>query len=68
MRDHPAGEQMQERMRSLLSVLNAPDDDLVRQFEARLAVVALILGSVPLPLGPEVTDEQRAAVALEVAT
>ena|SRR5947207_1803210 len=68
MRDHPAGEQMQERMRSLLSVLSVPDDDLVRQFEARLAVVALILGSVPLPLGPEVTDEQRAAVALEVAT
>ncbi|MER5625739.1 MULTISPECIES: TetR/AcrR family transcriptional regulator [unclassified Streptosporangium] len=67
MSELPAGEQMQRRMMTMISVLSAPEDGLVRQFEARLAVIALIMGSVPFLLGMEVPEEERSAIALTVA-
>ncbi|GHH63950.1 TetR family transcriptional regulator [Streptosporangium violaceochromogenes] len=67
MSELPAGERMQRRMATMVSVLTAPEDGLVRQFEARLAVIAVIVGSLPF-LGAEVPDETRIATALTVAT
>jgi AcrR family transcriptional regulator len=66
MRDIPAGEQMQERMFGLLSVFTEPGGDDIRQLEARLAVVALIIGSAPQLL-PDVSDDRRAEVTRTVA-
>lgn len=63
-----AGERMRDRMLTLVSLLGDPESDLVEQFEARLAVVAVLLGSAPVPLGMETTGEQRSAIALEVAS
>ncbi|MGV9776640.1 TetR/AcrR family transcriptional regulator [Streptosporangium sp. NPDC003464] len=68
MAELPAGAQMQERILTMVSVLSSPEDGAVEQFEARLAVIALILGSVPLMGGPELTEEERAATAMTVAT
>jgi len=68
MREHPAGERMQERMLALLSVLSDPNDDPVHQFEARLAVISIILGSAPFLFDIGVTDDQRSDVAMRVAT
>ena len=68
MSEVDAGEQMQHRMLSMLSVLSTPEDGIVQQFESRLAVIALILGSLPFPVGLDVPDEERAATALTVAT
>ncbi|MEV8632720.1 helix-turn-helix domain-containing protein [Streptosporangium sp. NPDC051023] len=67
MSDLPAGEQMRHRMMKIVSVLARPEDDLTRQFEARLAVIALILGNAPFLLGLDISDEERAATALTVA-
>ncbi|MEW9549187.1 TetR/AcrR family transcriptional regulator [Nonomuraea sp. NPDC050783] len=64
----PAGERMQQGLIGMLSVLSAPGDDPVRRFEARLAVLAVVLGTVPFPLELDLPEEQRAAVAMEVAT
>ncbi|AWS45146.1 TetR/AcrR family transcriptional regulator [Streptosporangium sp. 'caverna'] len=68
MSEVDAGEQMQHRMLSMISVLATPGDGIVQQFESRLAVIALILGSLPFPVGLDVPDEERAATALIVAT
>ncbi|MFI6923105.1 TetR/AcrR family transcriptional regulator [Nonomuraea spiralis] len=64
----PDGSRMQEGVISMLSVLSAPEDDPVQQFEARLAVFAVILGSVPFLFDMQLPDADRAAVALKVAT
>ncbi|NUR86757.1 MAG: helix-turn-helix transcriptional regulator [Nonomuraea sp.] len=68
MADVPAGSRMRTSMLDMLSVLSAPEDDPVQQFEARLAVLAVVLGSVPFLFDMEVPDADRAAVALTVAT
>ncbi|WP_433239768.1 hypothetical protein ACQPYK_33280 [Streptosporangium sp. CA-135522] len=68
MSDLPAGAQMQERMLTMVSVLSSPEDGAVQQFEARLAVIALILGSGPFLVGLDLTDEERATTAMTVAT
>lgn len=67
MQSHPDGARMQERMLALVSLLSDPDAKPTAQFEARLAVVALIMGSVPFLFDLDLTDEERSAVALEVA-
>lgn len=64
----PVGERMRERFLHMVSVLSDPADDPVRQFEARLAVIALIFGSVPMTFGMDLPDDQRSSVALQVAT
>ncbi|MEU9835725.1 helix-turn-helix domain-containing protein [Streptosporangium sp. NPDC048047] len=65
----PAGEEMRRRMIALISVLSGPGDDPVRQFEARLAVIALILGTVPLSIfGMDLPEKEQSATALTVAT
>jgi len=63
----PVGDRMRERMLALISLLADPEADLTRQFEAQLAIVAVILGNVPFPFALDATDEQRSAIALEVA-
>lgn len=63
----PAGERMHHRMMAVLSVLSVPGTDPVRQFEARLAVIALILGSVPFVIGLDLPEEERMTTALTVA-
>ncbi|NUS01482.1 MAG: helix-turn-helix transcriptional regulator [Nonomuraea sp.] len=68
MQDVPAGSRMQAGVMAMLSVLSTPEDDPVQQFEARLAVFAVILGSIPFLFDMELPDKDRAAVALEVAT
>ncbi|GAA4230295.1 hypothetical protein GCM10023075_39770 [Streptosporangium album] len=42
-------------------------DGPVKQFEARLAVIALILGSFPFVVGLDLPEEERAETALTVA-
>ena len=68
MRENPAGERLQSGMLSMLSLLSVPGADAVKQFEARLAVLAVILGSMPLLFDLELGDAERAEVAMEVAT
>ncbi|MEV6864690.1 helix-turn-helix domain-containing protein [Streptosporangium subroseum] len=68
MSELPPGEEMRHRMMTMISVLTTPEDGLIEQFEARLAVVALILGSIPFLFGLDVPDEERTATALTVAT
>lgn len=63
----PAGEGMQERLITLLSVLTTPGADPVRQFEERLAVFALILGTLPFLFEMELPEDQRTATAMTVA-
>lgn len=67
MRSHAAGEQMQQRMLALMSLLADSEAELRQQFEARLAVFALVLGNVPFFFDLDVTEEQLRAVSLEVA-
>ncbi|GAA3089471.1 hypothetical protein GCM10010485_29650 [Streptosporangium carneum] len=67
MSELPAGEEMRHRMMKIVSVLARPEDELIRQFEAKLAVIALIMGSASFLLGPDVSDEEQAATALAVA-
>ena len=66
MRDLDAGTRMRERMLALLSVLVDPDDPPARRFESRLAVIAVMIGNVPL-FTDDIPDDQRAAIALDVA-
>ncbi|MFC4113828.1 TetR/AcrR family transcriptional regulator [Nonomuraea zeae] len=68
MRDMPAGARLQTGVISMLSLLAVPGADAVRQFEARLAVFAVILGSVPFLFEMDLDESERARVALEVAT
>lgn len=51
----------------MLSLLSSPQDGPVRQFEARLAVFAVILGNVPFLSDMGLEESERTAVALEVA-
>ncbi|MER7133914.1 TetR/AcrR family transcriptional regulator [Streptosporangium saharense] len=67
MSEFPAGEEMRHRMMRIVSVLARPGDPPVRQFEARLAVIALILGNAPALLGLDLSDEERARAAMTVA-
>ncbi|MEU0572686.1 helix-turn-helix domain-containing protein [Nonomuraea sp. NPDC005983] len=68
MGDLPMGARMQESVVTMLSVLAVPGAAPVKQFEARLAVFAVILASVPTIFGmDEIPEDQRTAVALEVA-
>lgn len=60
------GTRMQERMLTLLSVLVDPDDPPARRFESRLAMIAVMIGNVPL-FTDDIPDDQRAAIALDVA-
>ncbi|MEV4397773.1 helix-turn-helix domain-containing protein [Nonomuraea sp. NPDC049607] len=68
MQDLPSGSRMQEGLISMVSVLSAPEDDPVQQFEARLAVFAVILGSIPFLFDLQLPDADRTDVALTVAT
>ncbi|MDF5754529.1 TetR/AcrR family transcriptional regulator [Spongiactinospora sp. TRM90649] len=62
------GTRMQERLTAMVSMLVRPDATPVRRFEARLAVLALILGSVRFAFETDMPDAERAEVAMEVAT
>ncbi|MGW0805386.1 TetR/AcrR family transcriptional regulator [Nonomuraea sp. NPDC002799] len=64
----PAGGGLQAGVISMLSLLTVPGADADKQFEARLAVFAVILGSVPFLFDMELPDSERSAVALRVAT
>lgn len=66
MQDLEAGARMRERMMALMSVLVDPDEPPTRRFESRLAVIAMILGTVPL-FADDIPDAERAAIALDVA-
>jgi AcrR family transcriptional regulator len=68
MQDMPAGERLQTGVISMLSLLAVPGSDAVRQFEARLAVFAVILGSIPFLFDMDLDESERGRVALEVAT
>jgi AcrR family transcriptional regulator len=68
MRDHPVGERMQSRMIEMFSVLSDPDAGPVEQFESRLAIVALMLGTLPYLFDPSVPEADRPRIALTVAT
>ncbi|MEV0383717.1 helix-turn-helix domain-containing protein [Nonomuraea sp. NPDC050643] len=68
MRDLPAGERLRAGVVSMLSLLAMPGAGAIKQFEARLAVFAVVLGSVPFLFDIGLDESERAAVALEVAT
>jgi hypothetical protein len=68
MGEVPEGARMQEGVISMLSLLSVPGASSVEQFEARLAVFAVILGSVPFLFDMDLPEAERASVALEVAT
>lgn len=61
------GDRMQERIVTLVSVLSRPGADAIAQFEARLAVFALILGGVPELFGMDLPPSELAAAAMTVA-
>jgi AcrR family transcriptional regulator len=66
MREVPAGSTMQDRMMAMISMLADPDSPPTEQFEAWLAVIALLIGTMPF-IVPSLTDQQRADVSLDVA-
>lgn len=66
MREVPAGSTMQDRMMAMISMLADPDGPPTEQFEAWLAVIALLIGTMPF-IVPSLTDQQRADVSLDVA-
>ncbi len=68
MRDRPIGERLESRMVQIFSVLVDPDATPVEQFEHRLAIVALMMGGVPLLFDPTVPEEDRPRIAMTVAT
>ncbi|MDX3109652.1 TetR/AcrR family transcriptional regulator [Nonomuraea angiospora] len=68
MQGLPAGERMQAGIVKMVSLLEDPESGPVRKFEARLAVFAVILGSVPFLFDLDVPEAERASVAMEVAT
>ncbi|HUR07921.1 MAG TPA: helix-turn-helix domain-containing protein [Nonomuraea sp.] len=67
MRELPIGDRMSASMMTLLSVLRTGDGDPVRQFEAQLAVIALIIGSAPFPFDVHLPDGERSITAMKVA-
>ncbi len=68
MHRFPAGERLRERLIAMLSALTAPGADPVKQLESKLAVLAVILTSFPDLFGPDLSQEERTAVAMKVAT
>lgn len=67
MHNLSAGEQMQQKMFSLLSVLDDPDADPERRFEARIAVITVMIANVP-QLFDDIPEDRRADIAMRVAT
>ncbi|GAA3234686.1 TetR/AcrR family transcriptional regulator [Nonomuraea helvata] len=67
MQEVPTGERMRAEMLKMVSLLEVPNASPVRRFEARLAVVAVIMGSVAFPIDMDVPESERQAVAMEVA-
>ncbi|HUR00933.1 MAG TPA: helix-turn-helix domain-containing protein [Nonomuraea sp.] len=61
------GDRMQERIITLLSALSRPGGDAIVQFEARLAVFALILATVPELFGMDLPPAELASAAMTVA-
>ncbi|MCA2220552.1 TetR/AcrR family transcriptional regulator [Nonomuraea aurantiaca] len=61
------GDRMQDRIVTLVSVLSRPGADAIMQFEARLAVFALILGGVPEVFGMDLPPSELASTAMTVA-
>ena len=67
MHDLQAGEQMQQQIFSLLSVLDDPEADPRRRFEARIAVITVMIANVP-QLFDDIPEDERGAIAMRVAT
>ncbi|MEV0612992.1 helix-turn-helix domain-containing protein [Nonomuraea sp. NPDC050404] len=67
IQDNAAGERLRNGLLGMLSVLAVPEASAVKQFEARLAVLAVIFGNVPFLLDMDLDESERANVALEVA-
>jgi len=67
MRDLPIGAEMRQKMLALLTVLDDPDADLERRFEARIAVVTVMIANVP-ELFDDIPADRRADIAMRVAT
>jgi AcrR family transcriptional regulator len=67
MAELPIGRDMQSSIVTLVSVLAVPEADAVRQFEARLAVLALIVGTIPMLFDMDLPDPERASAAMTVA-
>jgi AcrR family transcriptional regulator len=65
---HPGGDRLREGVFSMVSLLCAPDESMERQFEARLAVIAVILANVPVLFGPDADLSRMNEVALRVAS
>lgn len=68
MRDRPIGERMESRMTEIFSILVDPADTPVEQFEHRLAIVALMMGNVPLLFPASTSEADRQHIAMTVAT
>lgn len=67
MRDLPGGNQMQERMLTLVSLIADPDSPPEQQFESWLAIISLLMGTMPFVI-PSLDDDERARVAMKTAT
>lgn len=70
MSELPVAGALQQRMIRLVSLFVDPADDPAQRFQARLAVLAVVLGSLPAaPLlsDDDVTDQQRRDIGLDVA-
>ncbi|MGH3764440.1 MAG: TetR/AcrR family transcriptional regulator [Pseudonocardiaceae bacterium] len=66
IRDLAAGADMRKRLDRLISTLAPPDRSLTAQLRARLAVIALHLGTFTAP-DIDATDQQRRDTALQIA-
>ncbi|WP_163510316.1 TetR/AcrR family transcriptional regulator [Fodinicola acaciae] len=66
MRDLHSGMQMEDRMLSLISMVADPDSPPERQFESWLAIIALLMGTMPFVV-PALRDDERARIAMETA-
>ncbi len=54
----PAGTQMQARMLGMMSLLADPDGPPTEQFQAWLAVISLLIGTMPF-IVPSLGDQER---------
>ncbi|RBQ21320.1 TetR/AcrR family transcriptional regulator [Spongiactinospora rosea] len=66
MRKIPAGQRMRDSFLAMLAILATPEMDPAQRFQVMLAVVAILLGSVPI-IDMGLTDDERAGVALQAA-
>ncbi|MFI0423193.1 TetR/AcrR family transcriptional regulator [Spongiactinospora sp. 9N601] len=66
MRDIPAGEQMRDSVLAMLTILSSPRMDAAERFQAVLAVVAILLGNVPI-IDMGLAEDERPRVAMQVA-